>query len=454
MCGMMEQIKANSNQDLTEGGVLKQLTKYATPIVISSLLQACYSMADIIIAGQFIGSNGISAINNASQITGLLTNTAIGLCTGGSIVIGQYFGAKENKLRKHVSGTLFSFSLIIGVCIAVLLYIFARPLLVALKAPSLDDALSYLRVCAIGMIPVMGYNAISSILRSIGNSKQPLIFIAIATSINVVLDLLFVGVFSMGTFGAAVATIISQTVSFILALMYLFGKDYIMEFNIDTLKIRRNHMFMILKLGIPSILQSTIASISWLTVTFLINSYGVVISAGNGISIKIKDFCQLFISAMASATTTMVAQNLGAGKYDRAKKVTITAMKITCIMAITLIIVVEIFAPYLARIFNNEQDVINAAVSNMRIEIIGQIFYAMFLIYHALAIGAGHTLFAMCSSFVNCIIVRMILAITLNHFFGLTGLYFACMIAPSASVPLGWLYMRSNVWRRSIVAKK
>jgi len=445
----MEKIK--SNRDLTEGNVFRQLVIYAAPIIVSNLLQACYSMADIIISGHFVGSNGISAINNASQITGLITNTAIGLCTGGSIVIGQYFGAKDDKKRKEVSGTLLTFSLIIGICIAALLFIFAKPLLIMLKAPSLNDALDYMRICSIGMIPVLGYNAVSTILRSIGNSKQPFIFIAVATVLNIVLDILFVGAFSMGTAGAATATVISQLLSFILSLKYLIGKDYIMEFNKETLRIRKKHMFMILKLGIPSILQSTIASISWLTVTFLINSYGVVISAGNGISIKIKDFCQLFIAAMASATTTMVSQNLGAEKYDRAKKVTVTAMKITFCMAIVLIILVEIFAPYLARAFNNEAAVVNAAVQNMRIEIVGQMFYALFMVYHALAIGAGHTIFAMGSSFVNCIVVRMILAITLNHFFGLTGLYLACMIAPSASVPLGWLYMRSNIWRKSII---
>ena len=449
----MKNNNVKSSQDLTEGSVLTQLTKYAVPIVVSNILQALYSMTDIIISGQFIGSNGISAINNASQITGLITNTAIGLCTGGSIVIGQYFGARDDKNRKQVSGTLFSFSMLIGIFVAVALYIFSKPLLVLLKAPCLDEALIYLQVCAVGMFPVLGYNAISSILRSIGDSKRPFMYVAISTMLNVVLDLLFIGPLAMGTFGAAFATVISQVVAFILSLMYIMKKKQIMEFTAETLRIRKNHLFMILKLGIPSILQSTIASISWLTVTFLINSYGVVISAGNGISIKIKDFCQLFISAMASATTAMVAQNLGAEKYDRAKKVMFTAMKITFSMAVVLIIIVEIFAPYLARIFNNEQDVINAAVLNMRIEIIGQLFYAQFLVYHALAIGAGHAIFAMSSSFVNCIVVRMVLAITLNHFFGLSGLYLACMIAPSASVPLGWLYTRSNIWRKSIIKK-
>ena len=136
--------------------------------------------------------------------------------------------------------------------------------------------------------------------------------------------------------------------------------------------------------------------------------------------------------------------------YDRAKEVMYTAMKITMLMAVTMIIIVELLAPQLAAIFTGDPAVQAAAVMNLRIEILGQIFYAVFFVYHSLAIGAGHTLFAMSSSFVNCILFRVVLAVTFNHFFGLTGIYWACMIAPSVSVPLGWLYTRSNVWRRSL----
>ena len=207
---------------------------------------------------------------------------------------------------------------------------------------------------------------------------------------------------------------------------------------------------MIFELGIPSSLQHTIGGISWLVVTFLINSYGVDVSAGNGVSVKIKDFCQLFISAMSSGAATMIAQTLGAKMYDRAKEVMYTAMKITMLMAVTMIIIVELLAPQLAAIFTGDPAVQAAAVMNLRIEILGQIFYAVFFVYHSLAIGAGHTLFAMSSSFVNCILFRVVLAVTFNHFFGLTGIYWACMVAPSVSVPLGWLYTRSNVWRRSL----
>ena len=185
--------------------------------------------------------------------------------------------------------------------------------------------------------------------------------------------------------------------------------------------------------------------------TFLINQYGVDVSAGNGVSIKIKDFCQLFTSAMATSASAMIAQTLGAGLYDRAKNVTDTAMKITVAMSLAIIALVELLAPQLAGLFTSDENVRLAAVQNLRIEIVGQVFYAVFMVYHALAIGAGHTAFAMASSFVNCIVFRVVLAAAFNHFWGLTGIYLACMIAPASSVPLGYFYTRSNVWRRSLV---
>ena len=154
----------------------------------------------------------------------------------------------------------------------------------------------------------------------------------------------------------------------------------------------------------------TIAGVSWLVVTFLINQYGVDVSAGNGVSIKIKDFCQLFTSAMATSASAMIAQTLGAGLYDRAKNVTDTAMKITVAMSLTIIVLVELLAPQLAGLFTSDENVRLAAVQNLRIEIVGQVFYAVFMVYHALAIGAGHTAFAMASSFVNCIVFRVVLA--------------------------------------------
>ena len=182
----------------------------------------------------------------------------------------------------------------------------------------------------------------------------------------------------------------------------------------------------------------SLAGLSWLTVTRYINHYGVAASAGGGVAAKIKDFCLLFTLAISSATSTMVAQTLGADKYSRAKEILYEAMKITMLASMVLIVAVEAGAPLLVRLFTREADVGAVAVQNLRIEMIGQIFYAIFMIYHGFALGAGHTWFVLLSSFVNCILVRVVLVILLDQALGLTGVFLACMIAPASSVPIGY----------------
>lgn len=437
--------------DLTQGSVRKQLIRYALPLVTTSVMQGLYSIIDIIIAGQFVGKEAVSAINNSSQIMGLLTQIAIGFTLGGNILIGQYFGSKDEKGRKQATGTLFLLSMVLGAVISVWLYFSSESLLTLLGAPSLKDAVIYLKICSAGYVFILGYNGLSAILRGVGNSKVPLRCITVATVLNIILDLFFVLVLHKGVEGMALATVAAQIISYIMALLYLIkAKDYF-GFHLTNLRIRADQCKKICQLGVPCMLQWTIASLSWLVVTYFINQYGVDVSAGNGISIKIKDFCQLFISAMSSGASTMIAQTLGAQMYDRAKEVMYEAMKITVGLALIIIVIVELAAPLITSVFTSDVSVADAAVLNLRIEIIGQTFYASFLIYHSLMTGAGHTWIVMGSSFVNCILFRVVLVIILNQYFGIMGVYLGCMIAPSSSIPIGWIYTKSNIWRRKIV---
>lgn len=451
----METLKRDSNSlDLTVGSVRAKLIQYAVPLVIMNLMQSLYSMVDLVVSGYFIGSRGISGINNSSQIMLLLTQIIIGLSQGGNILISQFFGAKKEEERKQTTNTLFFSFMVLSVIMAVAVYGAAGHILTALSAPAYKEALAYLRICSIGFIFIFGYNALVAAVRGVGDSRHPMNIIIIATLTNVVLDLLFVGGFHMGTGGAAAATVISQGISFLLIALHV-GKNKDI-FGISFLKPGYSWAIFrkILKLGIPCAVQMSLAGISWLTVTKFINSYGVAASAGGGVSAKIKDFCQLFITAMNSAAASMTAQTLGAGKTERAREVLYTAMKITLAVAAVLIIIVEVFAPLLVRIFTQDPDAAGIAVLNLRIEIIGQLFYAVFMIYHGFAVGAGHTWFVLMSSFVNCILVRVILVVALNPLLGLTGIFLACMIAPASSIPLGIIYERSGVWKRSILVKQ
>ena len=436
--------------NMTEGNVVKQILKFSLPLVASSLLQALYNMCDMIIAGHFIGPDALSAINNSSQVLVTITKIAIGLMTGGNVLIGQFFGGKLYDNQKKATGTLLSAAFLLGTITMLLLFFFAEPILISLRAPSLSVATEYLKICAIGIFFVFIYNAMSATFQAVGNSKTPTRIVIFSTVMNLGLDVLLVAVFNMGIKGTAIATTVAQGSSAILCLIALLKRGEMVEFSIDFFKIRKEMFGKILKFGIPSAIQMSIAGFSWLTITFLINKYGVDASAGNGVAIKIKDLCQMLLSAMSTGAVSIIAQNLGAKLYDRAKSVMYTTMKITLLMSAISIISVELFSPQMARIFSDDPNVINAAVLNMRIEIIGQVFYAIFMVYHSLAIGAGHSAFAMISSFVNCILVRVVLAFLFDAFIGLWGIYLACAIAPFSSVPICLWYVKSNKWRRSI----
>lgn len=440
--------------DLTEGVIWKKLIVFAAPVLLSSLLQSAYSITDLIIAGWFIGKDGISAINNSSQVMVILTQIIMGITTGGNILMGQYYGSKDQENRFGTNRTLFGFAIVAGLCTMLTLFLLSRPILVALEAPALDAANIYLWTCAWGLPFIFGYNALAAMLRSVGNSKQPFYCVAVTAGCNIVLDILFMGVLHWGVRGAALATVLSQAASFLVCLRYVLRNREIFGLTLGWEKLDKEKLVQMLKLGIPSAIQMTVVGLSWLAMTFLINRYGVEASAASGICAKIKDVALMSTVAMYSAATTMVAQCIGAKKFDRASRTVHIAMRISLAVSAVIIVIIELFAPQILGIFNPDALTMEIAVQNLRIEIVGQIFYASFMVYNALPTGAGHPMFALFSSLLNCIVVRVVLALILNHTMGLVGIFWACAIAPVSSVPLGYLYERTGAWRRSMVEKK
>lgn len=445
-------MSTTAQTNLTEGSVWRQLLRYSWPVILSSVLQSVYSMVDMYIAGIYVGSSGISAITNGGQVMGVVTAILVGLSNGGNIMIGQYFGLGDTKKRTETTGSFFTLFIIIGIGALLLILSLSGPFMRIMNAPSLYEATSYMSICSLGIFFIAGYNAINALLRAVGNSRTPMQIIIASSLMNVGLDILFVGGFGWGVAGAAIATVISQGLSLALALIYLLRHGFeIFPFSRAVFRPRAVYIKPILRLGIPCAIQMSVAGLSWLMVTYLINGYGVLISAASGISNRIKDLSQTFINAMSVAAASMIAQNLGASKFDRAKQVFNKAMILSVSMASALIILAEVFAPYLVGIFTDEADVVTAGVLNLRIEVVGQLFYSIFFIYHALMTGAGHTKMVLLSSFTNCILFRFILSNIFNRLWGVTGVYIACAVAPLSSVPVGYFYYRSNRWRRTLV---
>ena len=436
--------------DLTQGNVRRQLIQYSLPIIATTVMQTVYSLVDLLVVSHLLGNAGASGVSNGAQITLLLTQVAVGLANGGNILVSQYFGSGDQASRHRVTGTFITLFTLVGLGVAALSFIFAGPMLRAIQAPAFAEALRYLRVAAVGMFFVYLYNCLSSVLRAVGNSRQPMRIILVTSVVNVALDLLFVGPLHLGTAGAALATVLSQALSCVLALHYLLRNRDIFSFARGSLRLHGGDVGQILKLGIPCAIQMTVAGISWLTVTFLINGYGVDYSAASAYAAKVKDLSMMFIIALSNAASVMIAQTLGAKLYDRALEVLREAVKMSVLISAVLVLFIELTAPLLAGVFTNDPVVAAIAAKNMRIEILGQMFYAVFLIYHSMMIGAGDTYMVLVSSFVNCILFRVIFCVIFNALWGPTGIFIACAVAPFTSVPVGWAYLRSNHWRRSI----
>ena len=438
--------------DLTQGSVRRQLVGYAAPVVATTVLQTVYSLVDLLVVSHLLGSSGASGVSNSSQVILILTNIAVGLSNGGNILVSQYFGSGDVRRRQRVTGTFLTLFLLVGAVVAMGCLALSGTILTVMQAPAYQEALAYLRVASVGLFFVYLYNCLASVLRAVGNSRQPMRIIMITSVVNVALDLLFVGPLGMGTAGAALATVLSQALSCVLALCYLLRHRDIFSFARELLIPCGEDIGRILKLGIPCAVQMSVAGLSWLTVTTLVNGYGVDCSAASAYSAKVKDLSMMFITSLSNAASVMIAQNLGAKKYDRAMEVLKEAVKLSVLISAVLVVFIELTAPWLARVFTDDPNVIAIAAKNMRIEIIGQMFYAFFLVFHAMMIGAGDTYMVLVSSFINCILFRIVLCLVFNSLWGLTGIFVACAIAPFTSIPVGLLYLRSGHWRKSLAA--
>ncbi|MBR2427768.1 MAG: MATE family efflux transporter [Lentisphaeria bacterium] len=310
-------------QDFTRGPLLKPMVLFAIPFMLSNALQVLYALADMAVVGCFVGSHGLSAVSIASQAFMFIVMLCLGFSTGGQVYISQLIGSgRHDRLNKAI-GTLFSVILGGGAVMTVLGLMFSRSFLLLLKTPqeAFDDAMDYMLISCGGVIFAYGYNMVSAVLRGLGDSRHPFLFIAIASVLNVILDLLFVAVLKMGVAGAALATIMGQGISFLYAIYFLyqrreeFGFDFRLRSLIPDLSVVRG----LLPLGIPFAIQSCAINISMLYVNMLVNSVGYHAAATFGVGLRLDDLVNKISQGMTFAVASVVAQNMGAGNYDRVR---------------------------------------------------------------------------------------------------------------------------------------
>jgi len=412
--------------DFTSGPLFGPMLRFSIPFMVSNGLQVLYSMADMLIVGTFVGSRGISAVMTASQSVLFLTMVGMGFATGGQVLVSQLVGRGEHHRLRSAIGTLFSIIIGAGILVSLLSVLCARPVLRILRTPddAFGSALSYLSLCGGGIVFIYGYNMLSAVLRGVGDSIRPFQFIVVSAFLNVLLDLVFVAGFRWGVAGAALATVISQTAAFLLALRFLHRNRRVFgfDFSADSLRIDPTMAKAVIELGIPFAVRFAAINISMLFVTSLINSLGTAASAAFGIGLRIDDFANKISQGVMMAVSTITGQNIGAGKFDRIRRGVYYAWAI-CGGFFLVFGGLQLFFPRaLYGFFTDDEAVLQLAPV---------IVSALLLHYPALLImkgtngfvqGVGNALFGLAIALLDGLVFR----VTFSWFFGIRlgmGLY-------------------------------
>ena len=346
------------SKDFTSGSIAKQLLLFALPFMASNALQVLYSTIDMIIVGEYVGTAGLSAVSQSSQIINFATMVCLGFSNAGQVLIAQALGAKKPKEMNDIMGTLFCLIMIIALAFSVAMISLSVPILRAIKIPeeSYDMAWDYLVICAGGMIFTAGYNMVSAVLRGMGDAKRPFLFIGIASLVNLILDILFTGILGFGVAGAAWATIIGQAASFVFSIIYLYRKraSFGFDFRRESFTLNRHYSSMILKLGTPMAVQSGFINLSMLFVNAMINDAGVVASATFGVGVRIDDIINKISQGIQYAAMPMISQNDGAGKQRRMKETVYYAWVYSFILTAIFMLLYILLGRELFMIFSDD----------------------------------------------------------------------------------------------------
>jgi len=440
----------NQHKTLTEGKVIPTLLKFAFPFLLASLLQALYGAADLLVVGQFSNSAQVSAVATGSQIMQTITGIILGLTTGGTILIGQYLGAKKNKDIATSVGTIICIFAIMAAILTVLMVLLTSTIANLMNTPTeaMKYTKQYIFICSCGIPFIIGYNALSGILRGLGNSKAPLFFIAVACVINVTADLILVGVFHMGAAGAAIATVSAQAISFIFGIVYIKKKGFNFEFNRNHIRIESRKAKKIFQLGLPIALQDGLINISFIIITAVINKMGLTASASVGVVEKIIVFTMLPTVAFASAIAAMTAQNMGARKHERAKQCLYIGTVCSLVIGIICYTYVQWNPTSLTALFSKDTAVIEMASLYLKSYSIDCILVCFVFCINSFFSGCGNSLFPMFHSLIATFIIRIPVSFVLSKMAGIT-LYeigFASPLATFASLVMCVIYFRSGKW--------
>lgn len=442
--------------DMTQGKILKPLLFFALPMLFGNVFQQLYNTVDSIVVGQYVGGEALAAVGTSFPVLHMLVALFMGIAMGSGVMVSQYFGAKDFVQLKKAVRTSITLTLIVGFGSSVLGLFLAKPMLHLLNTPAnvFDMAYEYVMIIFLATPASLLYNIISGILRGLGDSKWPLFFLIVASVINIVLDLLFVAVFRWGIAGAAWATLIAQFCAAVFSFIKLQHREEYVRLKRGDLRIDRDIVKHLIRLGLPSGLQDTAFSVGMIVIQSFTNTFGYAVMAAGNAVMRVDGFAVMPMGSISMATTTFIGQNVGAGKLDRVKKGARTAMLLIIGIGGTLSALVVIFGPALMRLFTSDPRVLE--VGGVALRILGPFYWLLGLSFLLGGIlrGAGDALFPAIISLTTMILVRIPLAYFLAVKTGdYRGLYFSMISGFTIGAVANFLRFISGKWRGKAVTR-
>ncbi len=442
-------------KDLTVGNERKLILQFALPMLLGNLFQQSYNIVDSIVVGRFIGKEALAAVGASFPVIFILISLVIGFSMGLTVIISQYYGAKDFKSIKRSIDTLNIVLLITSIIITLVSIFFSREIFLLMQLPAdvIPQAEEYFTTYMLGSVAFFGFNGVTAVLRGLGDSKTPLYFLIISTVLNIILVFLFVVVFGWGVKGAAISTIIAQGFSFLLSVFYLNKYHKLVKFSFVNIEFDKKIFIQSLRIGLPSGMQHTFVSIGMMALYAIVNSFGTNVSAAYAAAMRIDSFASLPAMNFAMALSTFVGQNIGANKIERVKKGLLATFIMTSAIAIFVSIVVVLFGEELMYLFTTDKDVISLGHDYLIIVCSFYLLFTTMFVIGSVLRGAGDTLVPMFVTLFSLWLVRIPLAYFLSQHFGVQGIWW--------SIPIGWLcglsfiflyYLKGN-WKNKGVVK-
>lgn len=431
------------------------IVRFALPLLIGNLLQQLYNVTDSVIVGQFLGKEALAAVSASFFIYYFIISFVIGVGSGTSVVISQLFGAKQFQKVQLAFSSFFIFMLVGGVILSIAGIIFAEPVFRLTNTPEevIPQAVAYFRIYIGGTFLFVTFNSIISILRGVGESVRPMIFILITTILNILLDLLFILVFKWGIEGAARATVIAQGIGMCVALAYVNNTHPLLSIKKQDMLFDGKLFKESLKIGLPTSVQQCAIALGLIALLGIVNSFGTNTLTAYGAAGKIDTIITQAILTLSGALAAFCGQNIGAGRLDRVKKGLRFTMYANIALGLLTFAAVYLFGDSMMRIFTNDADVIVIGKEYLLIICGFFIVHGALNVYNGALRGAGDTLFPMVTSLVCLWIIRIPLAYYLSSWLGRSGIWWAIVASITIGLIVTFIYYKTGIWKRRCIIK-